>query len=896
MVSRSLSTYRAKRDFGKTAEPSGEIAVAASKYPRFVIQKHAATRLHYDLRLELDGVFKSWAVTRGPSLNPSDKRLAVEVEDHPLDYGDFEGTIATSQYGGGTVQLWDRGYWMPEGDKSPQDSLAAGELKFILAGERLRGSWVLVRMKHDRNRGKRTNWLLIKHRDEYARDDDTDALLTEDRSVASERTMAEIAAGKGSGPKPFMLESRKIARTNAVWNSKPSDGPETGKISSSFRDRDSAKSVSPGIKGKTTQRLPEFIAPQLCRLADRPPSGAAWVHEIKFDGYRIQIRVQRGDAILRTRTGLDWTTRFPGIARTAAGLPDCIIDGEVVALDRHGAPDFAALQAALADGKTDGLIYFAFDLPFAGREDLRDLPLSDRKARLRAMLEAQQDEDSPIRYAEHFDNGGDAVLESARAMELEGIVSKRLDAPYRSGRTQSSWIKTKCRPSQEVVIGAWTDNAGKFRSLLAGMYRGDNLVYVGRIGTGFGQDGVKQILPRLKALTTDKSPFGGDNAPRKLASIHWLKPELVAEIEFAGWTGEGMVRQASFKGLREDKPAAEVVAERSATDAAAPDQADARPNAKAITVAAQKSKTAFDSAVMGVTITNPDKAMWPDAGDGMPVTKLDLAHYYEAVGPWIIQHVKGRPCSIIRAPDGIGGEHFFQRHAMAGMSKLLDLTTVSGDRQPYLQIDRVEGLAAIAQVAALELHPWNCRPGHPDLPGRLVFDLDPAADLEFPAVIEAAREVHDRLESLGLISFCKTTGGKGLHVVTPLADDEKHPVSWPQAKAFAREVCMRMAADSPGRYLVNMAMKARAGKIFLDYLRNDRMATAVAPLSPRAREGATVSMLLRWSQVRAGLDPRRYTVRTAPGLIAQSSAWKDYGDAERPLAAAIKLLSSTKSA
>jgi bifunctional non-homologous end joining protein LigD len=377
MAKPALSVYRAKRDFSKTAEPSGKARAASSPRLRFVIQKHAARQLHYDLRLELNGVFKSWAVTRGPSVDPADKRLAVEVEDHPLDYGDFEGTIPKGQYGGGTVQLWDRGFWMPEGNKSPQESLQAGDFKFTLVGQRLRGSWVLVRIKHDRNRGKRTNWLLIKHRDESARQGDADALLAEDRSVASGRTMADIAAGKGSGPKPFMLDSRRIGQADAIWNSNRGesvDRPETGQTAAAVNARASAKSVSPRAKGIKVKSLPAFVAPQLCRLADRPPSGDAWVHEIKFDGYRIQMRVQQGHAILRTRTGLDWTKRFPAIARSAADLPDSIIDGEVVVLDQHGAPDFAALQAALADGNADDLIYFAFDLLFAGREDLSDLP------------------------------------------------------------------------------------------------------------------------------------------------------------------------------------------------------------------------------------------------------------------------------------------------------------------------------------------------------------------------------------------------------------------------------------------------------------------------------------------------------------------------------------------
>ena len=845
----SLSRYRSMRDFSKTAEPAGADRTQASDRLRFVVQKHAATRLHYDFRLELDGVFLSWAVTRGPSLDPADRRLAVQTEDHPLDYGDFEGTIPKGQYGGGTVMLWDRGYWAPEGD--PHAMLKTGDLKFTLHGERMKGSWVLVRMKR-REGEKRDNWLLIKHHDGWALENDGERLVDgETTSVASGRPMEDITAGRGKGPSKFMTGKGR-ASSKGVWQPKPREQPAP----------------------------PGFVPPQLATSVDRPPQGAGWAHEIKFDGYRLQLRVAGGKASLKTRKGLDWTDRLPAIARDAAALPDGLYDGEACALDAAGSPDFPALQAALSEGRTDDLIYFVFDALFLEGQDLRDLPLSDRKARLEAVMgKAGRPLKRRIRYVAHFESAGDAVLQSACRLSLEGIVSKRLDAPYRSDRS-GSWLKSKCRAGHEVVIGGWTGGAGQLRSLLVGVNRDGKLIYAGRVGTGFGRDRVARVLPRLRKLQADRSPFSGPGAPRGGGSVHWARPELVAEIEFAGFTGSGMVRQGAFKGLREDKPAREVEAE------------TPEPVKKAELAAPQPrrvpTRTGGD-VVMGVPLSSPDKVLWPDDGRGGAITKVDLARYLEAIGDWMLPHLKGRPCSIIRTPEGIDGDRFFQRHLGRGSSALISAVEIAGEEKPYLQVDRVEALAALAQIGATELHPWNCRPFEPDVPGRLVFDLDPDEAIPFDRVVEAAREVKGRLEALGLFAFCKTTGGKGLHVVTPLAGG-KEQVDWPAAKAFAREVCAAIAADAPDRYTVNMAKAKRKGRIFLDYLRNDRTATAVAPLSPRARPLAPVSFPLTWSQVKPGLDPKAWTIRTAPGLLKRTKAWADYGAAERPLGEAIARL------
>ena len=886
-----LAKYQEMRDFTATGEPSGNAAkMVSSAALRFVIQKHDATRLHFDLRLEYEGTFRSWAVPRAPSLDPHDKRMAVEVEDHPLDYGDFEGTIPKGQYGGGTVMLWDRGYWAPE--KSFEDigaALTKGELKFVMEGERMHGSWVIVRTKGFGSSRRKNSWLLIKHRDAGAVEGNPSGPTDDDRSVASGRAMAEIAAGKGKAATPFMTASG--ADAGAVWQSNRVEATAaTGKKST----------VSVAVPGKLKAKarpkaavpMPDFIEPMLTVLRDKPPVGPGWAHEIKFDGYRMQLRTQSGKATLLSRKGVDWSSKFPEIVAAGAKLGDGIIDGEVVALDHTGAPSFSALQAAISNAKTKELVFFVFDQLFDGAEDLRQLALAERKARLQAHL---ADRHGNLRYVDHFTIAGDAVLLSACRMDLEGIVSKQLDAPYVSGRSEN-WAKSKCRHGHEVVIGAWTTTGDAFRSLIAGVYRDGRLAHVGRIGTGFGRDVVATILPRLQAIETDVSPFEGKGAPRKTPDIHWVRPELVAEIQYAGFTGDGSIRQASFKGLRDDKPALEVEAEAPApaatTELHKPEPViKAAPRAAPAISETVKARAAIprDSAlVMGLTISHADKPLWPEDGTSEPVTKVELARYYEAVGAWMIPHIKGRPCSMIRMPDGIDGDqNFFQRHAGKGQSVLITEVTVSGDRKPYIRFDRVEALVAAAQAGALELHPWNCEPFKPDQPGRLVFDLDPAPDVPFEVVIASAREVRDRLDKLGLVSFCKTTGGKGLHVVTPV---DGKGVDWPTAKAFARDVCKVMAADAPEKYLINMAKKERTGRIFLDYLRNDRMVTAVAPLSPRGRPGAPVSMPVAWNAVKKGLDPAKYTIRTVPALVKKLTAWDSYCEGERSLAAANKTL------
>ncbi|WP_029415142.1 DNA ligase D [Brevundimonas bacteroides] len=840
-----LETYRRKRRFNDTPEPRGrKVAGKATGGGRYLIQRHAATRLHYDFRIEVDGVLKSWAVTKAPSRDPKVKRLAVEVEDHPLDYGDFEGTIPGGNYGAGTVQMWDTGTWSPQ-----EPDLAAafkrGQVKMVLEGERLQGKWALIRLKGDRGKpSKRNNWLLIKEKDDHAVEGESDANMEIDASVVSGRTMAEIADGK------------------AQWtSSKPTS-------------RRAPAKPKPSPAQVSHARKPHAFVPiQLCKVVDHPPGDAGWVHEIKFDGYRVQISTGGGRATVRTRNGLDWTDRFPELAADAGAWPDAVIDGEVCALAEDASPDFSALQAALSDGKTEDLIYFAFDLLFEGAEDLRDLPLSHRKARLRALLDRlPHGMAGRVRFVDHFGSSGRAVLESACRMDLEGVISKRLDAPYRAGRS-TTWVKSKCRGRDEVVIGGWTAEGSRFRSLLVGVKDKDGLRSLGRVGTGFGQPLLKTLLPALEAAGAGSSPFVGKGAPRRTGgeTIHWLKPVLVAEIDHGGYTDGGSLRQASFKGLREDKPAAEV---------------DAMPQAP--TKAAGTTKVG-KTVVAGVTISNPDKVLWPGRDGAPAITKADLARYYEAVAERILPHIEDRPVSIIRAPEGIGGERFFQRHAMPGSNPRLKLIDVK-ERKPYVSVVDVGGLVAVGQAGGLELHPWGAAPGDPETPDQITFDLDPDEGLDFEAVIAAARAVKAKLETLGLNPFVKTTGGKGLHVVVPIKADKRSAVTWDQNKAFAKAVSEAVRADQPDRFTTTLAKKARGGKIFLDYLRNGRMATAVAPWSPRARPGAGIAFPLSWSQVKSGLDPRAYTMHTAPALLKKADPWKAFRASAVSLRPALKTM------
>lgn len=801
-MSADLRDYAAKRDFSRTREPRGRKGESTRTDLQFVVQKHAARRLHYDLRLELDGVLKSWAVTKGPSLVPGEKRLAVHVEDHPLEYGDFEGRIPEGEYGAGEVIVWDRGTWHPEGD--PRKGYAKGHLDFTLKGAKLKGRWHLVRMRR-RAGQKQEGWLLIKSDDDAARSpEDPDILEEQPESVLSGRTIEDIAE----------------------------------------QDAD----------------LPDFIEPCLAKLADSPPSGSKWVHEVKFDGYRIQVRKSGDKVALLTRKGLDWTEKFGSLPKAFNRISarSAVIDGEMVVEQASGASSFAALQAALKEGRFGELRYYAFDLLFRDGADLRDRPLLERKKQLSEIL-AGLPEASPIRLSEHFETEGATLLKHACRMGLEGIVSKRIDKPYRSGRG-TDWIKTKCVERREfVVIGFSPSTTTRLAigALAIGDYDRGNLRYRGRVGTGFTEETSRMLFQLLDPLRRSQPPLEEVPAGERRRGIRWVEPKVVVEVEFRTWTEAGLVRHAVYSGLREDKPAEEVTAETPARSRTA------NPHAHD-----------FDES----KLTHPERLLWPDVG----ITKLGLAEYYADIWQWIAPHIQGRPLSLVRCPEGIGQSCFFQKHAWTGIDSAIRRFRLEGEDEDSLYVEDLDGLIGLVQASVLEIHPWGSTVADLQRADRMIFDLDPGPGVSWGDIIAAASELRDLLRETGnLESFVKLTGGKGLHVVVPL----RPAADWDAVKAYSQSVAEHMARRNPDRFTASIAMRTRNRRIFVDYLRNGRGATAVAAYSPRARAGAPVSTPVDWDELRAGVGPAAYTLINLPSRIRHldRDPWAGMGEIEQTL-------------
>lgn len=893
-----LQTYRAKRNFEVTPEPRGVKAKTSGH--QYVIQKHAARALHYDLRLELDGVMKSWAVTRGPSLNPGEKRLAVEVEDHPIEYNAFEGTIPEGQYGGGTVMIWDRGRWSPEHD--PHKGLAKGHLSFTLDGQKLKGAWHLVRIR-GRSGEKRTNWLLIKAHDAAARTEgDPDILEEMPNSAVSGRTMPEIAEGKG---RKRVWHSNRSVKENVKAGATRGTAAAAARLTKSARaprrvaTPRKTKAKARAKKSKSSDaRLPKFVPPSLASLRATAPGAQGWVHEIKFDGYRMQARFDHGTVQLKTRKGLDWTARFPNVAAAVAELPadTALIDGEIVVEDDDGVSSFSALQAALKGGGHDSFIYYAFDLLHLDGSDLAALPLVERKAALKRLLERAKDAAGAMRYSEHFEEDGALVLRQACKMNLEGIVSKRKDAPYRSGRSEA-FVKAKCSNAQELVVGGFVPSTAMPKAigaLAAGYYDKGRLVYAGRVGTGYTHAMAKDLWKRLDPLQIKAPPF--DGLPReelRRGDIRWVEPKIVIESNFRGWTADGLVRQAAFKGVREDKPAREVVREMPAMASAnvSAGESSAKVAAARSTASAVKTKSATTpkrtaksaapkraEPLKGgeVRFTHPDRVYWADAG----VTKQNLADYYRAAWDWMARHVVGRPLAFLRCPDGIAGQCFFQKHASAGLTTDRLRTVIDSNKRQIVAVDSLDGVLALVQAGILEIHVRGSRIDRLDLCDRVVFDLDPGEGVTWRDIVAAARDVRERLAALDLETFVKLSGGKGVHVVMPIDGAD-----WDATKTFAQAVAMAMAADSPQRYAAKITKSQRTGKIFVDYLRNSLEQTSVAAYSTRARAGAPASVPVTWDELGRVKAANQYTVLNLGKRLGglKQDPWKDMGRVRQKL-------------
>jgi len=772
----SLAKYKHKRHFDRTPEPAG--GVGPTKGDGYLIQKHEARRLHYDFRLELDGVLKSWAVTKGPSLDPADRRLAVHVEDHPLEYGSFEGSIPKGQYGGGTVMLWDRGTWEPVGD--PLKDYQAGKLKFILHGDRLQGGWMLVRMGGRSQEAKHDNWLLIKERDEFSRPGKGNALLDSvKKSVASGKTMAQLSD---------TTQSR-------VWHSNRGQDTEAKAVktgASTFGPRADEKGAMK-IAGAKRGALPDFVAPELATLVNKPPDGEQWLHEIKIDGYRAFCRRDNDRIQFLTRTGLDWTKRFgDGLVEAVRALParSLALDGEIAVLDKDSISHFAVLQEALSTGRKSRLSYVAFDLLYLDGKDLREVPLIERKRALHALM-AHAPESQKLRYSGHIEASGAAVYRQACAMKLEGVVSKRVDLPYRSGRV-GDWVKSKCATRQEFVIGGYTHSKAEGRdaigALLLGYYEEEKLRYAGRVGTGFSHQLARDLLKKLAALSVDRMPFISIAAEARRGA-QWVRPDLVCEVEFGSWTADKIVRHTSFQGLREDKPAKTVRLEMPRAKLPSSSAKGSGIPKKKVLAGTVKNLDA-DCSVAGVTISHPDRIVFPESG----ITKERLARYYDAVAAWILPEIVNRPLSLLRCPSGIGEQCFFQKHFATG-AKSLDRVTIEekhGNAE-YLVVRDAADWIALVQEGVIEAHPWGALADNPDKPDRLIFDFDPAPDVKFAKVVEAAHLMKGLLEQLDLESFAKTTGGKGLHVVVPL----RRGILWKPLKGFSKALATTLAQARP---------------------------------------------------------------------------------------------------
>jgi bifunctional non-homologous end joining protein LigD len=849
IVDEQLARYRSMRDFDVTAEPSGNSPKSKSKIEGlpFCIQKHAASHLHYDFRLGWNGVLKSWAVAKGPSYVTADKRLAVQVEDHPMEYGGFEGIIPAGQYGGGTVMVWDQGTWEPQQGHTDIDAgLRDGSLKFILHSTKLKGKWALIRMGGKWAKEKKPNWLLIKEHDDFERSvNDAPVTEAEPNSAVTGRSIEEIAKNE-----------------DHVWNSKETRSGGKAwfrKESSEKQDTQRLKDFEKRLKGLPAEEQPRFITPQLATMAEVPPPSDGWLHELKLDGYRMQARKNGKQVQILTRTGLDWTERVRSVANEVAKLAvdDVTLDGEVVVVAPNGTTSFADLQASMQEGAKHVLTYFAFDLLHVNGTSTRGLPLSQRKELLGELLEGADGD--RLRVSEHIETGGAELLREACKLQAEGIVSKRATGKYIAGRS-GDWLKMKCLHEQEFVVGGYTLPTNGIRgvgALLLGYYDDDKLIYAGRTGTGFTQKTHRMLRDSLEGLAQDKNPFSSvpDDARK---GARWVKPQMVAQVRFSTWTADDLVRQSAFLGIREDKAAKEVVREESeislgprrSRSKGAAHRSDAGESIAAKRTGTKKVDNSTREHAP-VRLTHPDKVLDEESG----LTKQVLADYYWEIAEYLLPHIAGRPVSLVRCPDGAGKPCFFQKHRNATLPKAIKSVEVpdrkTGKIEPYVTVDTAEALAALAQLGVMELHPWGSRNDDLEHADRLVFDLDPDEALGWPEVTKAAEEVRARLKRQGLESFLKTTGGKGLHVVAPIEPE----FAWPEVKEFARKLVTDMERAAPDRYLTKMTKSARAGKIFLDYLRNEREATSVAAYSPRARKGAAVSMPLAWSELKSATRP-----------------------------------------